>query len=107
MNQEPIIESNGNVFADIGLEDAEAWRCKAQLAAEILAAIQRRHWTQQAAAAYLGISQAEISNIKRGQFDRFTFDRLLSYLCKLERDIRIQVTRRSDHQHGHLAVQCQ
>jgi len=107
MNEEPITKGSGNVFADLGVTDPEAWQGKARLAAEIMAAIARRKWTQKEAAAHLGVTQAEISNISRGQFDRFTLDRLLHYLRKLERDISIQVTPRRDRQEGHLAVYCQ
>jgi predicted XRE-type DNA-binding protein len=107
MNEEPITKGSGNIFADMDFKDPEAWQGKARLAAEIMAAIARRKWTQKEAAAHLGVTQAEISNIRRGQFDRFTLDRLLHYLRRLERDISIQVTTRQDHKEGHLAVHCQ
>ena len=106
MNKENITKGSGNVFADIGIENPEEWQGKAQLAAEILNVINQRRWTQTEAANYLGIKQVEVSNIKRGQFDRFTIDRLMQYLMKLERDVQIMVKPRNDHQKGHLAVTC-
>lgn len=106
MSKENITKGSGNVFADIGIKNPEEWQGKAHLAAEIINVINQRGWTQTQAADYLGIKQVEVSNIKRGQFDRFTIDRLMEYLMKLERDVQILVKSRTDHQRGHLAVTC-
>jgi len=106
MSKEKISKGSGNVFADLGMENPEEWQGKARLAAEIMSAIEQNGWTQTEAADYLGIKQVEVSNIKRGRFDRFTMDRLMQYLMKLERDVQILVKSRSDHRKGRLAVKC-
>ncbi len=63
-----------------------------------------RQWTQTQVGEHLGIKRAEVSNIYRGQFDRFTLDRLMSYVRQLESDIEIVIRPRQDHQKGELAV---
>ena len=55
----PVTESSGNVFADMGLPEAEEELTKAQLASHIRQAIKRRRLTQAAAAALMGVDQPE------------------------------------------------
>jgi predicted XRE-type DNA-binding protein len=57
-----------NVYADLGYPDAEEMRRKASLAAEIARAIKTRHFTQEATCGLLGVDQAKITRITRGQF---------------------------------------
>ena len=47
----PVTESSGNVFADIGLPEADEELTKAQLASHIRRVIKRRRLTQVAAAS--------------------------------------------------------
>lgn len=75
---------HGSVYKDLEFENPEEWEAKSRLACEIMKAIRQKEWTQAEAAKFLGIKRGEISNINRGQFDRFTIDRLLLYLRKLE-----------------------
>ncbi len=99
-----ITESTGSVYKDLGFENSEDWDAKARLASAIMDVMADRQWNQQQAADFLGIKRTEISNIQRGQFQRFTLDRLMSYLCKLEMDVEITVKPRKDNQPGRVAV---
>jgi predicted XRE-type DNA-binding protein len=63
-----IEEGNTNVYADLGMADAEEMIVKAQLASKIGEIIKSRKWSQQKAADMLGIPQSKLSNILRGQF---------------------------------------
>jgi predicted XRE-type DNA-binding protein len=83
--------SSGNVFADLGLPQAEDLLAKAELAAKIIAEIQRRRLTQSRAAAILGIDQPKISALKQGKLSGFSIERLMRYLLLLGRDIEITV----------------
>lgn len=104
--KEKITKGSGSVYQDLGFEHPEEWDAKAQLASSIMLIIQDRGWTQAQAAKNLGTKQVEISNIKRGQFDRFTIDRLMNYLRRLNSDVEITIKPRKDHKAGQLAVKC-
>jgi len=62
--KDKITMSTGNVFADLGLPDAEERLVKAQLAFKISEIIQKRHISQIAAARILGTEQPEQNNPK-------------------------------------------
>lgn len=87
--------SSGNVFADIKLPHADDLLAKAELAAKIIAEIQRRHLTQSQAATILGIDQPKVSALKRGKLSGFSIERLMRLLLKLGRDVEITVKSRS------------
>jgi len=86
-----IEEGSTNVYADLGYVDAQEMQRKSQLAAEIARAIKARHLTQDAAAALLGIDQAKVSRITRGQFRGVSEAKLLELVTRLGRDVKIVV----------------
>ncbi|MBP2169655.1 putative XRE-type DNA-binding protein [Erwinia toletana] len=83
--------SSGNVYADIGLNDAEEMLVKAQLAATIGSIIKSRNLTQDQAAKLLGMTQPKLSNLLRGQFRGISEAKMLECLTRLGRDIQIVV----------------
>ena len=87
--------SCGNVFADLNLPQADDLLAKAELAAKIIAEIQRRRLTQSQAAAILGIDQPKVSALKQGKLSGFSIERLMRLLLLLGRDIEIQVKART------------
>lgn len=82
---------SGNVFADIGVADAEEMLVKADLVHVIIDIVERSGWTQKKAATVLGIAESEMSDIMNGKLRRFSRERLERYLNALGMDIRIQV----------------
>jgi len=80
-----------NVYADLGYVDAAEMQRKAALAAEITRAIKARRLTQDAAAKLLGIDQAKISKITRGQFRGVSEAKMLELVAKLGHDVTIIV----------------
>ncbi|MCE1781998.1 helix-turn-helix domain-containing protein [Enterobacter hormaechei] len=60
--------SSGNVFADLGFRDAEKHKIKSGLAFEIIKSIKRLGLTQTTAGERIGISQAKVSHLFRGDF---------------------------------------
>jgi predicted XRE-type DNA-binding protein len=87
--------SSGNVFADLNLPKADDLLAKAELAAKIIAEIQRRRLTQGQAAAILGIDQPKVSALKQGKLSGFSIERLMRLLLVLGRDIEITVKGRA------------
>ncbi len=86
-----IEEGSTNVYADLGYADAAEMQRKSQLAAEISRAIKARHLTQASAAELLGIDQAKVSRITRGQFRGISEAKLLASMAKLGHDVKIVI----------------
>ena len=96
--------SSGNVFADLNLPQADDLLAKAELAAKIVAEIQRRRLTQSQAAGVLGIDQPKVSALKQGKLSGFSIERLLRFLLLLGRDIEITVKGKSRRSTARLRV---
>ncbi|HEX6894881.1 MAG TPA: helix-turn-helix transcriptional regulator, partial [Bryobacteraceae bacterium] len=79
------------MFADLNLPRADDLLAKAELAAKIIAEIERRRLTQNQAAQILGIDQPKISTLKQGKLSAFSIERLMRLLLLLGRDIEIKV----------------
>ena len=90
-------EGSGNVFADLGLEDAEELLARAKIGFHVVKLIERKHLKQREVAALLGIAQPDVSHLMNGHFHRFTTDKLLDFLRRLEYKVVIQI---SPHQEG-------
>ena len=93
-DDETVIESSGNVFADLGFPDAEELLAKARLASAISDIIKGRHLTQQSAAEVLGTTQPKVSNLINGKLEGFSLERLARFLNSLDRDVEIVVKKR-------------
>ena len=87
--------SSGNVFGDLSLPEADDLLAKAELAAKIIAEVQRRRMTQVQAAAVLGIDQPKISALKQGKLSAFSIERLMRFLLRLGHDVKITVKGKS------------
>jgi len=86
-----IEHGSTNVYADIGMADAEEMLVKAQLATKIGDILRRRKLTQVQAAELLGITQPKLSGLLRGQFRGISEAKMLECLTRLGRDIEIVV----------------
>ena len=86
-----IEKSSGNVFADLGLPDADEMPIKSRLVGKIGEIVRSRKWTQEEAAQVLGMTQPKLSKMLRGQFHGIGQSKLLEYLAKLGRDVQIVV----------------
>jgi predicted XRE-type DNA-binding protein len=86
-----IERGSGNVFADLGLADAEELKIKSGLMIEIARAVRRFRLTQEEAGRRMGISQAKVSGLMRGDFSNFSEQKLMECLNRLGYDIEIRV----------------
>ena len=82
---------SGNVFADLGLADADEHLIKAGLVVKIDRIIRQRHLTQAAAAQLIGIDQPKVSAMLAGQFRGYSVERLMRFLVALGHDVEIVV----------------
>jgi predicted XRE-type DNA-binding protein len=90
-----IMRGTGNVFRDLGHENADVEQFKAILAAAIIKALDRERLTVRAAHNRTGIAAADFSRIRNADLRRFTVDRLISILNRLGTrvDVKLRVRR--------------
>jgi len=86
-----VVRGSGNVFRDLGHENADAQQFKAILAAEIIKALDRERLTVRAAHRRTGIAAADFSRIRNADLRRFTADRLVSIINRLGSRIEVKV----------------
>jgi predicted XRE-type DNA-binding protein len=83
--------SSGNVFADLGLPNADELLLKAQIVTEISRLMKLKKLTQANAAKLTGIAQPDLSSLLRGKFRGFSIERLLLMLTAFGRDVEVVV----------------
>src|SRR5437764_1205704 len=86
-----IEEGSGNVFADLGLDDADELFARAQLGFHVFKLLKARKLKQREVVTLLGIKQPEVSHLMNGHFSRFTADKLLDFLKRLDQKVTIQI----------------
>ncbi len=98
MKNEPQGESEfelgtGNVFADLGLDDSDELYARAKIGFHVYQILKAKKLPQREIAGLLGIKQPEVSHLMNGHFSRFTTDKLLVFLRRLERKVTIRISR--------------
>ncbi|MET0267266.1 MAG: helix-turn-helix transcriptional regulator [Duganella sp.] len=91
-----ITPSSGNVFADMGVEDASDMLVKADLAHQIAIIIKSRRLTQTKAAEKLGMSQPKLSEMLRGKYRGISQAKMVTYLNLLGQDVEIVIRKVSN-----------
>ncbi len=86
-----LVRGSGNVFRDLGHENADAQQFKAVLAAEIIKALDRDGLTVRGAHGRTGIAAADFSRIRNADLERFTVDRLMSIINRLGSRVEVRV----------------
>ena len=86
-------EGSGNVFADLGLKDADQLLARAQIGFHVFNILEGQKLKQREIAEILGIAQPDVSHLMNGHFSRFTTDKLLDFLRRLDRKVTIKVSR--------------
>ncbi len=89
-----ITRGSGNVFKDLGFENADELQAEAVLAHEICTIIKQRKLSQRQAAKLLGLDQADVSKLVNGRYTGFSLRRLVNLLNKLDRDVELIVKKR-------------
>jgi len=89
-----VFESSGNVFADLGLANAEEKQTKVRLAVAINQTVDNLKLSQAAAAKRLGVNQPKISALANYKLDGFSIEGLMNFLNALGCDVEIVVQRK-------------
>ena len=87
-----LVRGSGNVFADFGHVNAVGEQLKTSLAAEIIKAMDTQEINARQAEGRTGIAASDFSRIRHVKLDRFTIDRLITILERLNTSIDVQVT---------------
>ena len=86
-------EGSGNVFADLDLKNADQLLARAQIGFHVFKILEDKKLKQLEIAEVLGIAQPDVSHLMNGHFSRFTTDKLLDFLKRLDQKVTIQVSR--------------
>jgi predicted XRE-type DNA-binding protein len=104
-NRPDVVPSSGNVFADLGIANAEEKQTKVRLAVAINQIIQSRKLSQTAAAHRLRVNQPKVSALSNYHLDGFSVERLMNFVTVLDRDVDIVIRRKPrSRKIGRIAV---
>ena len=104
MSDADVFEGTGNIFADIGLPNAEEHLIKAKLVFTIDRLMKEHGLTQVEAAKVFNVKQPDVSKMLRGEFRQFSVERLMRFLVALGQDVEIVVRPTEPRRAAHLSV---
>jgi len=84
-------KGTGNIFADLGLPNAEEHQLKAALLVQIKRLIVDRQLTQTEAAKLIKMKQPDLSKLLRGHFKLASVEKLMLMLTALDQDVEITI----------------
>ena len=90
-------KSTGNVFADLELKDAQELQARSMIGFHVIELLKDKNMKQREISTLLEIKQAEVSHLLNGHFSRFSVEKLMDFLMRLNQKITIQI---SPHKEG-------
>jgi predicted XRE-type DNA-binding protein len=87
-----LVRGSGNVFRDFSRRNADLEQARAIVAAKIVRVLDKRKLSTRDAEKLTGIGHSEFSRIRNAQLRRFTLDRMIAILGRLDEDVEINVT---------------
>ena len=89
------IDSSGNVFSDLNLDDADELFARGKIGIQVIKLLKRRNLKQREISELLEISQPEVSHLMNGEFQRFSEGKLISFLTRLNVEITLHILDRN------------
>jgi predicted XRE-type DNA-binding protein len=86
-----LIRGSGNVFSDLDRPNAGLEQARAILAAEIIRALDARSLSTREAERLTGVGHSEFSRIRNAKIARFSLDRMIAILGKLDEDVEVTI----------------
>lgn len=88
-----ITKSSGNVFKDLGFDDAEAETLKfrSELMIDLANYVENSGLTQSEVAKKLGITQSRVSDLVRGRWEKFNLEMLITLEGRLGRKVSLKL----------------
>ena len=99
-----VVRGSGNVFRDLGHPDADILQAKAILAARIIGVLDDRGITVRRAHELTGFAAADFSRVRQAKLQRFTLERLISMLLKLNKDVEINIEVKPRRHHNLISA---
>jgi predicted XRE-type DNA-binding protein len=93
-----------NVFADLGLPDADNRLLRSRLVAKIDEVIEKRSLTQADAGRIMGIPQPKVSELRNGRTNDYSVERLYRLLNNLGVGVSVVLEELPDWTKGEVAV---
>jgi predicted XRE-type DNA-binding protein len=87
-----LVRGSGNVYRDFGRPNADLEQARAITAAKIIRVLDERRLSTRDAEKLTGVSHSEFSRIRSTQLSRFTLDRMIAILGKLDEDVEVSLT---------------
>ena len=87
-----LVRGSGNVYRDFGRPDAGLEQARAVIAAKIIGILDDRKLSIRDAEKLTGVSHSEFSRIRNAQLRRFTLDRMIAIVGKLDENVEVKVT---------------
>ena len=82
---------SGNIFADLGLPNAEEHQLKAALVVQLKRLMAEREITQTEAAKMVEMKQPDLSKVLRGHFKLVSVEKLMRMLTAFDQDVEITI----------------
>jgi predicted XRE-type DNA-binding protein len=88
---EPVIDSSGNVFSDLGFDpgDAAILELRARLFTDLRASLLSSGWSEVEAAETLQIGRGRIADLMSGKWDKFSLETLIILLARSGKSVRL------------------
>src|SRR5271156_1779814 len=87
-----LVRGSGNLFRDMGDANAEVLQLKAILAGKIIEVLDEQKISVRRAHELTGFAAADFSRVRQAKLQRFTVDRLMQMLGKLNQDVEVSVS---------------
>ena len=99
------VVSSGNVFADVGLPDAEGRMRRSKLLNYLVKEIRRRGLSPSQAAVLLNVPDADVHHLLQANLTSFSFEGLIEMVARLGMDVSISCQpAQDDDGHGHITI---
>ena len=93
-----LVRGSGNVYRDFDRPDAGLAQARAIVAAKIITTLDERGLSTREAERLTGVAHSEFSRIRNARLSRFTLDRMIEILGRLDGtlEVGLSFTRRGD-----------
>jgi predicted XRE-type DNA-binding protein len=89
-----VTRGTGNVFADLGFQDAAERQAKLRLACALNQVLEGRQLSQSDAAKMLGVTQPKVSALRHYKLAGFSVEWLMNLLTALDQDVEIVIRKK-------------
>jgi len=86
-----VVRGSGNIYRDLGRPDADVRQTKALMASEIVKILDKEKLSVRKAGELTKYNYADFSRIRNADLGRFTIDKLMMILNRLNRRVSVNI----------------